>query len=1341
MNLKRTLSILIALSMLVGLIFTVPAAALTPVEGYAETVVIDEDFEESFSDKLTVFNGSVEEGTLEFILSATSFMAVNGGFDTKVNKQVVVDFDMATSKEYTDPWTGSFIGISLNNAQLKPSDKAYGVWVGITADKMILWFSHKLAKWGSEDAVEGVDYLVLGAPVDLSSATYKVIYEGEAAELYANDTLLVSYALDADKYAVLTAGDDVLKSTLEFVDSQSYRYFDIYNAVVENAEDDPLAPQNPEDYLPVEDTEDTEDAELMAIEEIEEVELLEASDYPVVIIDNLKIAYYRYMLVTEDTIAALLAKSEEFTSVIDAYYTEDEEDDIYLPNSLDVSAIEEAVVAIDEIVNTEGLLEDEAKAFLDTLSAVLADAVATSAAESYPAKFAGFEQIIEELLADPDSGYDEDELLAVQEKIDAAKALLEADGVTNADLDAAYNGVLKAVADLNVYTKNGIPTYTQSFTSATTSLADWKESGNIKDVDVAGGENGVQIRLQFPSSGPEGRYQMHFKKSYPVYSAQATLTSDDTSGMVMFGIRQTVGSDCYEQDNIAPAMIGYQGVSVQRASGTSNFENIYIVIKDGTYKANDASMRVATKIKLSDLDGVLSGDKKSFTPLIKDFGEMIEIYAVDDQGENVPLAKIVFDAVVKKVSTNVRGTVTQYDGYSSGMLYNLVTGEEIPFNGMCVQLPDKSCISFSSRSGRYFVKDFRINTNILPAKDVLVYDGSTDPETLELTVKEDTITVGGETSFAVNAEFESLKVAGKNEYKAGSIDVKSAPNTEITTTLGEAIVSVDPMLGTITGNARGTEIITATYTTKDGSVLTKKVLVTVNDETYTAPTEDDAFEGRIVAARFANANVYKSVEVGSEIVPVIEYEYPNGDTGILPDGCYVKYFSDDEDIMAYDETKGAYVAKSEGYTKLYAEVYMTLSSTEPVVSEKTNVEVAAEGEATLGASTTVAAMDLVDAAKADDLTFEEKKAVIDAAIENEIAISYADDLDIEIILAAIAAVAEDDELSNEEIIEKAVKNAVAVRKVYDVVADTETTADDLDNLLFGEEGIYAELDIPVKNRNKYQNLTNTKASRAMTRLFAQVEKMGTDITAKDIAESFDTILDTVSAGGGSGKGGTTITTDKNNGNVGFVPATPVVKPAEPAKPVITAEQINAAAAKFADADEAAWAKDAIGTLVHKGIISGYEDGTMRPNGVITRDEFVKLLVVAFELEIKDNAYNYFYEDVPAAGWQVPYIAAAHEANILSGTNGGSFGANVRISREDMASMIYKAVLMKKATLPSDKIVAFTDAENIVDYAKEAVNKLAAAGVISGMGDGTFAPGAGATRAQAFQMIYLILEIM
>ena len=1361
MKLRRTLAFLIALSMLVGLVITTPALALEPVTGYAETVLVEENFDKKVSDKLTVFNGSVEDSVLNFELSSESYIAVNEGLDTKNNKQHIITFDMTTTKEYTDPWTASFIGIRLNKAKIKPSGESYGSWVGITADKIILWFSHRLSKWGEGE--EGIDYLVVDAPVDvdLTEASYQVIYEGDAVELYANETLIASFALVED-YAVLTSGENSLTSTITFADTQSYRFFSVFNGVAAGEEDDPLAPQDPEDYLPSEDPEEPiepeapiepeepvepeepgdggiiEDTEMQAAEEAE----LSAEEAAVVTVDNLYVLLYNDLLVTVKTLAEFYAKKAEFLEIIEAYESEDTADDVYISNSLDINAIEEAITLIDETVAIEGLLEDDAQEVLSSLDDVLSGAVTVATAESYPGRFAGFEEVIESLMEDPESEYSEDKLQDILDLIEEAKDTVNEDGVTSAKLDAAFNSVAKAISALGVYTENGIPTYTQSFTggySLSQFEAEWDCDGNasMSNVPVTT-EKGIPLNLFGTSYDGGNRYHMHFKQKYPVYSVQATLTSD-SSGKIMFGIRQTQTSDTHETDYLSPEMIGYQGVSIQRIAGADSFENIYIAIKDGTYKASDASMRVATKINLSGLDGVLSDDKKTFTPLIKDFGEMIEIYAVNAEGENVPLAKIVFDAIVTKVT----GRGVTYDGYSSGTLYNLVTEEVIPFNGMCVQLAENSVIGFSSRQVRYFVKDFQINTNILPFKETLVYDGSTDPTSLALDIKEDVIDLDGETTFTVNAEFESLKVAGKNEYKPGNIDVKSAPAVTVSTTLGDAVVAVDAAAGTITAVSRGTEIITATYTLEDGTTITDKKLITVTGDEYTAPTEDDAFEGRIVAATFANANVFKSVEVGTEIVPVIEYEYPNGDTGILPADCYVKYFSENIDIMEYDEAKGAYVAKAKGYTKIFAEVYMTLS-TEPIESSKANVEVAAEGEATLGAGATVAAMDLIDAAYDDSLTLEEKKAVIDAAIANEVAVSYEDDLDAELLMAAIVAVDEaneDDELTNAEIIAKANTNAKAVRKVYDVVNSEDTTSDDLADLLFGEDGIYEDLDISYDNMRDYDALTNTKASRLMTRLFTQLAKKGTDLTAQGIVESFETILESVRKGGGSGKGSITITTDKNNGNTTF-PAAPVTtKPAEPAKEVITEEQINTAAAKFSDVEDAAWAKHAIGTLTHKGIINGYEDGTIRPNGMITRDEFVKLLVVAFDLDIKADAYNYFWEDVPANGWQVPYIAAAHEANILCGTDGGSFGSNVRITRQDMALMIYKAVLMKKATLPSDKIVAFTDAENIDADAVEAVNKLAAAGVISGMGDGTFAPAAGATRAQAFQMIYLILEVM
>ena len=134
------------------------------------------------------------------------------------------------------------------------------------------------------------------------------------------------------------------------------------------------------------------------------------------------------------------------------------------------------------------------------------------------------------------------------------------------------------------------------------------------------------------------------------------------------------------------------------------------------------------------------------------------------------------------------------------------------------------------------------------------------------------------------------------------------------------------------------------------------------------------------------------------------------------------------------------------------------------------------------------------------------------------------------------------------------------------------------------------------------------------------------------------------------------------------------------------------------------------------------------------------MVCALSVELKADAVT-SYSDITSGSWQEPYVAAATEAGIVSGTGALTFGSGETITRQDMATMIYRAVLKLKVTLPNDKLTAFKDAEMIAGYATEAVNKLAAAGVISGMGDDTFAPGACATRAQAISMIFAIRSLM
>lgn len=176
---------------------------------------------------------------------------------------------------------------------------------------------------------------------------------------------------------------------------------------------------------------------------------------------------------------------------------------------------------------------------------------------------------------------------------------------------------------------------------------------------------------------------------------------------------------------------------------------------------------------------------------------------------------------------------------------------------------------------------------------------------------------------------------------------------------------------------------------------------------------------------------------------------------------------------------------------------------------------------------------------------------------------------------------------------------------------------------------------------------------------------------------------------------------------------------------------------FADINEAKWAREAIESLVAKNVIKGYEDGDFKPNANITREEFVKIVVGAFGVEVTDG--ESVFDDVSNGSWAKDYITAAKNAKIINGISENIFGLGRNITREDMAVMLLNAYEAKIRAI-NDGMHAFADDAQIADYAKSAVAKLYGAGVISGYEDGTFLPKNNATRAEAAQMVYKILKI-
>lgn len=198
-------------------------------------------------------------------------------------------------------------------------------------------------------------------------------------------------------------------------------------------------------------------------------------------------------------------------------------------------------------------------------------------------------------------------------------------------------------------------------------------------------------------------------------------------------------------------------------------------------------------------------------------------------------------------------------------------------------------------------------------------------------------------------------------------------------------------------------------------------------------------------------------------------------------------------------------------------------------------------------------------------------------------------------------------------------------------------------------------------------------------------------------------------GGGTVKDSIKVTEDTKDNNIGtYVPA-------------------------FADVGKDYWAAEYIKSLKERNIISGDEQGNFNPENDITREEFTKMLVLAAGL-YNENAICGFY-DVQSCKWAESYIGSAVEAGIINGVDNNTFGVGEKLTRQDMAVMVYRIFGDKISTGNME----FTDAQDISEYAKQAVAALANDGVINGFEDGEFKPFETARRSQCAKLIYAVTE--
>ena len=115
-----------------------------------------------------------------------------------------------------------------------------------------------------------------------------------------------------------------------------------------------------------------------------------------------------------------------------------------------------------------------------------------------------------------------------------------------------------------------------------------------------------------------------------------------------------------------------------------------------------------------------------------------------------------------------------------------------------------------------------------------------------------------------------------------------------------------------------------------------------------------------------------------------------------------------------------------------------------------------------------------------------------------------------------------------------------------------------------------------------------------------------------------------------------------------------------------------------DAESVAdWAKGYFAAAMAKGIITGYTDGTVRGNGVVTRAEMATIIVRSINAS-SENFVSSSFTDISADDWFAKYVECAKKLGIVNGYEDGSFGGENQVTRREAFAMIDRMVRLLDA---------------------------------------------------------------
>lgn len=178
--------------------------------------------------------------------------------------------------------------------------------------------------------------------------------------------------------------------------------------------------------------------------------------------------------------------------------------------------------------------------------------------------------------------------------------------------------------------------------------------------------------------------------------------------------------------------------------------------------------------------------------------------------------------------------------------------------------------------------------------------------------------------------------------------------------------------------------------------------------------------------------------------------------------------------------------------------------------------------------------------------------------------------------------------------------------------------------------------------------------------------------------------------------------------------------------------------KFTDVSGKDWYKGAVDFIAARDITKGTGKGVYSPNATLSRAEFVVLMMRATGLEPDQNNADNFSDAGNA--YYTGYLAAAKRLGITEGIGNNQFAPRNSITRQEMASLLYKALKAQNQLLeaaPEKGTPTFADTDKIAPWAKEPMDRLAQLGILNGSA-GKLNPTGTTTRAEMAQVLTNLL---